>query len=90
MTTKTIQIKNSTAEFLIFQLEHQTNGIEVMYVDETLWLTQDAIARLFDKGRSTITEHLSAIFEQKELAEDAVCRKFRRTATDRIIVIATH
>ena len=53
-----------------------------MYRDETLWLTQDAIALLFDKGRSTITEHLQNIFQSGELQEDSVCRKFRRTAAD--------
>lgn len=76
------QIHNSTAEFLIFQLESKEDGMEVMYREETLWLTQDAIATLFDKGRSTIAEHLQNIFQSQELREDAVCRKFRRTAAD--------
>ena len=80
--SKKLQIRNSTAEFLIFQMEIQEDGIEVMYRDETLWLTQDAIALLFDKGRSTITEHLQNIFQSGELQEDSVCRKFRRTAAD--------
>lgn len=80
--SKRLQIRNSTAEFLIFQIENQEDGIEVMYRDETLWLTQDAIALLFDKGRSTITEHLQNIFQSGELQEDSVCRKFRRTAAD--------
>ena len=80
--SKKLQIRNSTAEFLIFQIENQEDGIEVMYRDETLWLSQDAIALLFDKGRSTITEHLQNIFQSGELQEDSVCRKFRRTAAD--------
>lgn len=79
---KKIQIHNSTAEFLIFQIESKEEGIEVLYQDETLWLTQDAIAMLFDKSRSTITEHLQNIFQSQELQEDSVCRKFRRTAAD--------
>lgn len=79
---KNIQIRNSTAEFLIFQLESKEQGISVMYSDDTLWLTQDAIATLFDKKRSTITEHLQNIFNSNELQEVAVCRKFRRTAAD--------
>ncbi len=77
-----LQIRNSTAEFLIFQLDSKAEGVEVLYQDETLWLTQDAIAVLFDKSRSTITEHLQNIFHSKELLEDSVCRKFRRTAAD--------
>ena len=50
---KKLQIHNSTAEFLIFQIENKEEGIEVLYQDESLWLTQDAIAVLFDKSRST-------------------------------------
>lgn len=80
--SKKLQIHNSTAEFLIFQLESKEQGIEVLYQDETLWLTQEAIAVLFDKSRSTITEHLQNIFQTQELQEDSVCRKFRRTAAD--------
>ena len=75
-------IRNSTAEFLIFQAENQTNGVEVMYAEETIWCTQDAIATLFDKSRTTITEHLNNIFKEGELRKDSVCRKFRRTASD--------
>lgn len=75
-------IRNSTAEFLIFQLESKEQGIEVMYADETIWCTQDAIAELFEKGRSTIAEHLQNAFNTGELKKDSVCRKFRRTAAD--------
>ena len=82
MERKNLMIRNSTAEFLIFQAQSQANGVEVMYADETIWCTQDSIATLFDKSRSTITEHLQNIFEEGELVKDSVCRKFRRTATD--------
>ena len=80
---KRFEIRNSTAEFLIFQMQDKADGVEVMYADETIWCTQDAIAALFDKGRSTIAEHLSNIFNEGELQKDSVCRKFRRTATAR-------
>lgn len=56
--------------------------MEVMYRDETIWCTQDTIAALFDKSRSTIAEHLQNIFKEGELQKDSVCRKFRRTAAD--------
>ena len=79
---KRFEIRNSTAEFLIFQMQDKADGVEVMYADETIWCTQDAIAALFDKGRSTIAEHLSNIFSEGELQKDSVCRKFRRTASD--------
>ena len=77
-----LQIRNSTAEFLIFTSQTGENSIEVMVVDENVWLTQDMIATLYEKGRSTITEHLKNIFLDGELDEESVCRKFRRTGAD--------
>ena len=79
---KRLQIRNSTAEFLIFTRQAGDAGIEVRVAEETVWLTQKLISVLFDKGRSTITEHLQNIFETGELAEAAVCRDFRHTADD--------
>ena len=76
------EIRNSTVEFLIFQAENKEQGIEVMYANETILCTQDAIAALFDRGRSTIAEHLQNAFNTGELIKDSVCRKFRRTASD--------
>jgi len=79
---KDLTIRNSTAEFLIFQSQSKENSIEVKFEDENLWLSQKMIAKLFDKGRSTITEHLKEIFKSKELDEKSVCRNFRHTAKD--------
>jgi hypothetical protein len=79
---KKLQIRNSTAEFLIFTRQAGEDGIEVRVAEETVWLTQKLISVLFDKGRSTITEHLKNIFATGELAEKAVCRDFRHTAED--------
>ena len=79
---KKLQIRNSTAEFLIFTRQAGEDGIEVRVAEETVWLTQKLISVLFDKGRSTITEHLKNIFETGELDEKAVCRDFRHTAED--------
>lgn len=79
---RSIAIRNSTMEFLVFQAQTESDGIEVMYADETIWCTQNAIAELFEKGRSTIAEHLQNIFNEGELLKDSVCRKFRRTAAD--------
>jgi hypothetical protein len=75
-------IRNSTAEFLIFTSQSGEDSIEVKVFDESVWLTQAMIAQLFDKGRTTITEHLKNIFESEELDENAVCREFRHTAND--------
>lgn len=82
MSEKTMQIRNSTVDFLVFTKQNSKDSIEVRVQDENVWLTQDGISRLFDKGRSTITEHLNSIFAEGELKEDSVCRKFRLTAAD--------
>ena len=79
---KKLQIRNSTAEFLIFTRQAGEDGIEVRVAEETVWLTQKLIGVLFDKGRSTIAEHLTNIFDAGELDEKAVCRDFRHTAED--------
>lgn len=79
---KKLQIRNSTAEFLIFTRQAGEDGIEVRVAEETVWLTQKLISVLFDKGRSTITEHLQNIFDTGELDKKAVCRDFRHTAED--------
>ena len=79
---KPLRIRNSTAEFLIFTRQAGDEGIEVRVAEETVWLTQKLISVLFDKGRSTITEHLKNILGSGELDEKAVCRDFRHTAED--------
>jgi hypothetical protein len=79
---KSLRIRNSTAEFLIFTRQAGEDGIEVRVEEESVWLTQKLMAVLFDKGRSTITEHLKNIFDSGELDEAAVSRDFRHTAED--------
>jgi hypothetical protein len=65
--------------FVIFQTKDGKVNIDVYFQDETLWLTQQLIAELFEKGRSTISEHLKKIFADEELDENRVCRDFRHT-----------
>jgi len=82
--SKKNEIKKSTElqkfdNFVIFQTENGKVNIDVFFQDETLWLTQKRIAELFEKGRSTITEHLKKIFADGELDEKEVCRDFRHT-----------
>ena len=57
------EIRNSTAEFLIFQAEAKEQGIEVMYAEDTIWCTQKAMAALFDVGVPAISKHLANVFE---------------------------
>ena len=76
------EIRNSTAEFLIFQAEGKEQGVEVYYKDENIWATQKAISILFDCDRSVVTKHLGNVFESLELIEERVCAKFAHTAGD--------
>ena len=74
-----------TLEFNDILLYADANGkvkIEVIYEDETFWLSQKKMAELFDVSVSTINEHLQNIFKSSELDENSVIRKFRITATD--------
>jgi hypothetical protein len=79
MSKKKLTIRNSTAEFLIFQAQSQANGVEVFYQDEMLWLTQKAMATLFDVGIPAISKHLKNIFEEGELDKDVVVSKMEIT-----------
>ena len=68
-------IRNSTAEFLIFQIEGKEQGVEVYYKDENLWATQKAMSVLFDVGIPDISKHLKNIFETGELKKDTTISK---------------
>ena len=80
--TKDLIIRSSTEEFITFKLQEKDKGIQVKYENETLWMTQKAIAELFDVQRPAITKHLLKIFEDKELDKNSVCSKMEHTATD--------
>jgi hypothetical protein len=70
------------SQIVIYQSEDGQAKIDVHFENETAWLTQDQMAELFDKGRSTVAEHILNAFSEKELDEKAVCREFRRTGPD--------
>ncbi len=76
------EIRNSTAEFLIFQIEGKEDGVQVMYRDETIWCSQKAMAQLFDCSTDNVGLHLKNIFKSGELQEDSVTEKFSATASD--------
>ena len=76
------EIRNSTAEFLIFQIEGKERGVEVYYKDNTVWCTQKAMAVLFDVGVPAISKHLKNIFDEGELIENRVISKMETTASD--------
>lgn len=70
---------NNQSSFIIFKTEDEKVAVDVRFEDETVWLTQEQMAQLFNKARSTITEHIKNVFNEGELDEQVVCRKFRRT-----------
>lgn len=75
-----LQIRNSTVDFLVFTKDAHEDGIEVRVQDHDVWLTQKAIARLFDVDRSVVTKHLKNVYESGELSEDATCANFAQVA----------
>jgi hypothetical protein len=68
--------KESGGEFLLYQTEDGRIRIETRMQEETVWLTQDQMAKLFVKAKSTINEHIKNIFKEEELVEEQVMRKF--------------
>lgn len=71
--------KSKQSQMIIYEGDKGQLKIEVQFEGETVWLTQEQMAELFGKGRSTITEHILNIFKEGELDEKVVCREFRRT-----------
>ncbi len=69
-------------EIIIYQAEDGHTKIDVKFVDETVWLTQTQLCELYQTSKSNISEHIKHIFEEEELEERLVVRKFRTTASD--------
>lgn len=76
MMAKRYEIRNSMAEFLIFQIEGKEQGIEVYYKDKTVWCTQKAMGMLFDCTVDNISLHLKNIYESGELKKDGTFEEF--------------
>lgn len=70
------------SDMLIYQTEDGSTKIEVQLTDHTVWLTQADMVELFQSSKSNISEHIKHIFEEGELQEESVVRKFRTTAAD--------
>ena len=70
------------SEIILYQTEDGGTRVQVRLQDETVWLTQQQMAELFQRERSVITKHIRNIFEEGELVEEAVCANHARTATD--------
>jgi len=78
--SKLQNIENSSSgEIILYQNPDGKIKIEVRLEDETVWLTQEQMALLFGKARTTINEHIQNVFKEGELDEKVVCRNFRHT-----------
>ena len=75
-------VRSSAAEYLTFVAASGQGGVEAVYADENVWLTQKMMATLYDVETHTINYHLKKIFSDSELQEVAVIRNFRITAVD--------
>jgi hypothetical protein len=77
-----ISIRSSAAEYLTFLTASREGGVEAVYADEDVWLSQKMMGVLYDVDVRTVNEHLKNIFADSELEEISVIRKFRITAAD--------
>jgi len=75
-------VRSSAAEYLTFVTASGQGGVEAVYADENIWLSQKMMGVLYDVNVRTVNEHLKKIFSDSELQEDSVIRKFRITAAD--------
>jgi len=75
-------VRSSAAEYLTFVAATGQGGVEAVYADENVWVTQKMMGQLYDVATHTINYHLKRVFSDSELQEDAVIRNFRITAAD--------
>jgi hypothetical protein len=75
-------VRSSAAEYLTFVAASGGGGVEAVYADENVWLSQKMMAQLYDVEVPTINYHLKKVFSDSELEEEAVIRRFRITASD--------
>ena len=75
-------VRSSAAEYLTFVAASGQAGVEAVYADENIWLTQKMMGLLYDVETQTINYHLKKVFGDSELDEASVIRKFRITAAD--------
>ena len=69
-------------EIVLYQTEDGQTRIDVRMADETVWLTQAQMVELFQSSKANVSEHIKHIFDERELDEGSVVRKFRTTAAD--------
>ena len=75
-------MQDNNTEILIYQTDNGITKIDVRMIDDTVWLTQAQLCELYQTSKSNVSEHIKHIFEEGELEQDSVVRKFRTTGSD--------
>ena len=73
---------DNKSEIVIFKTADEKISVDVRFEGETVWLTQAQLVDLYGSSKANVSEHIKHIFEEEELEEDSVVRKFRTTAAD--------
>ena len=81
-STENLTPEEESSTVVIYQTADGSTRIDVRFVDETVWLTQQQMAELFQTSRTNIVEHIRHIYEEGELDEASTCRKFRQVRTE--------
>lgn len=76
------EVQNGNQYFIIFKMDDNKVEVDVRFRGETVWLTLDQMALLFERDKSTISRHIKNIFQEGELKREAVVAKFATTAAD--------
>ena len=82
MKNKPTIVRSSASEYLTFVAASGSSGVEAVYADENIWLSQKMMGELYDVEVNTVNYHLKKIFSDSELEETSVIRNFRITASD--------
>lgn len=72
-------MENNQSAFILFKTEDEKISVDVRFEEDTVWLSQEQMSVLFDKAKSTLSEHIKHIFDEGELDEKVVVRNFRIT-----------
>ena len=73
---------DTKSEIVIFKTADEKISVDVRFEGETVWLTQAQLVDFYESSKANVSEHIKHIFEEEELEEDSVVRKFRTTAAD--------
>ena len=83
MKREMVKDVDEQGEIVIYQSDNGKIHIDVKIENETVWLTQQQIAELFQTSRTNVVEHIKHIYEEQELEENSTCRNFRQVRLER-------